>query len=318
MQKIAYNKPLLTYQQQVDLLKARGLAVSNEPAALALLERVGYYRLSAYLYPFRDLLPSGQANYPHEYRASTFQSGSTFGDASSLYWFDVGLRKVLGDGLRELELHLRAQLAYQIGQLSPFGHDDPQVVNTSTSKRLRNYSRWDSSFTKSVRNASRTDFVAHFLAKYQQQIPPIWMLVETLDLGGTTSLYSVLSRPLQNSIGRKFGVSQGSVLEDWLQNLREVRNITAHHGRLWNARLNWRLSATASVFPQLAGAPAQPKIYLSAALLLCLLESAGIAGNFKAQFVTLISQFPTPANMAVTPENDMGFPVGWKTLPLWT
>lgn len=317
MRKVAYKKPFLTYQQQLDLLKSRGLLVPDEPQALAMLERVGYYRLSAYLYPFRQLLPPGVPAFPHEYRSSVFQAGSTFSDATNLYWFDSGLRRVVAEGLQILELHLRGQLAYQIGQQAPFGHDDPTVLDTSTSKRLRNYTRWDSSFTKSVRSSSRTDFVAHFLAKYDEQIPPIWMLVETLDFGGLTSLYSVLDRGLQNSISRIYGVTQGSLLEDWLQNMREVRNITAHHGRLWNARLNWRLSKTQTIFPGLAGAPSVPKIYMSLALLLCLLDSAGLSNTFRAQVVAVMDRFPTPSNGAVSPEQDMGFPLGWRNLPMW-
>jgi abortive infection bacteriophage resistance protein len=48
-----YNKPHLSFQQQLELLKARGLEVTDDVAALAYLSRIGYYRLSAYWYPLR-------------------------------------------------------------------------------------------------------------------------------------------------------------------------------------------------------------------------------------------------------------------------
>jgi abortive infection bacteriophage resistance protein len=49
----AYARPWKSFADQLELLKARGLHVHDEERALAWLQRVGYYRLSAYWYPFR-------------------------------------------------------------------------------------------------------------------------------------------------------------------------------------------------------------------------------------------------------------------------
>ncbi len=49
-----YQKPFLRFAEQLQLLKARGLRVSDETTAMDYLRRIGYYRLSAYWYPFRD------------------------------------------------------------------------------------------------------------------------------------------------------------------------------------------------------------------------------------------------------------------------
>lgn len=57
-----YNKPHLPIKQQLNLLKARGLEVSNDNAALVYLTRIGYYRLSAYWYPLRLPLISQDPN----------------------------------------------------------------------------------------------------------------------------------------------------------------------------------------------------------------------------------------------------------------
>lgn len=319
--KLNYQKQHLSYQDQVLLLKQRGLSIADEAAAQAFLERVGYYRLSAYLYPFRSLIPQGSATpYDFEYRSSSFVAGSKFEDATRLYWFDVGLRDILASALRELELHLRALLAHYVSAQEPFGHNDPAVIDTSTTKRLQNYARWDSAFTKAIRQSGRTDFMKHFTSKYKQPIPPLWMLVETLDFGGLTSLYSVINQQLQNQISNRFGIAQGSLLEDWLQNLREVRNVTAHHGRLWNARLNWKVGNPQLAHADLAHAQhlAAQKVYVSAALLFVLLRSAGIGTAHQEKFTALMKKFPTPANGVVTPQMDMGFPSHWDSLPLWT
>jgi hypothetical protein len=54
---LGYNKPLLTFEDQLELLKSRGLEVANDTLALEYLHRFGYYRFSGYWYPLRKLLP---------------------------------------------------------------------------------------------------------------------------------------------------------------------------------------------------------------------------------------------------------------------
>lgn len=51
MSKIPFNKPPLTYSQQLQKLKERGLIINNEKKTLHILESVSYYRLSGYWYP---------------------------------------------------------------------------------------------------------------------------------------------------------------------------------------------------------------------------------------------------------------------------
>ncbi|RYZ89131.1 MAG: abortive phage infection protein [Proteobacteria bacterium] len=53
----AYGKPYLTVKKQLELLKSRGMIVDDDALALQCLERNGYYRLSAYWYPFRVIAP---------------------------------------------------------------------------------------------------------------------------------------------------------------------------------------------------------------------------------------------------------------------
>jgi len=159
----------------------------------------------------------------------------------------------------------------------------------------------------------------HFTAKYTQQTPPIWMLVETLDFGGLTSLYSVMNQGLQSQLSSGFGVAQGSLFEDWLQNLRDVRNTAAHHSRLWNARLNFSIGSASRIHPDLKHLQNLPghKVYSSLALLQYFFRSAGIQSQFPAQVKSLMAKFPSPQNGAVSIEKDMGFPVAWTALPLW-
>jgi abortive infection bacteriophage resistance protein len=75
-----YGKPALVYADQLALLISRNLACSDPVRALEWLQRMGYFRLSAYFLPFRD---PGTDN---------FRAGVTLDDIVNLYKFDCGLR----------------------------------------------------------------------------------------------------------------------------------------------------------------------------------------------------------------------------------
>ena len=94
-----YNKPPLTIKDQINLLKSRGLSISDESAAEAFLSRVSYYRFSAYLLPFQ--LKDG---------SHTFKPNSTFEKAYKTYLFDRELRHIVFNAIEKIEIALRARL----------------------------------------------------------------------------------------------------------------------------------------------------------------------------------------------------------------
>ena len=75
-----YNKPYLTFEQQLELLKSCGLEVTNDSTALEYLRRLGYYRLSGYWYPCRKLLPltERQSKLVRPQRSDEFMPGAKF------------------------------------------------------------------------------------------------------------------------------------------------------------------------------------------------------------------------------------------------
>jgi abortive infection bacteriophage resistance protein len=68
MSKVSFNKPALTYQQQVAQLLQRGLIIDNVERVSHLLESISYYRLSGYWYP---LLAADKSNH-------IFKEGANF------------------------------------------------------------------------------------------------------------------------------------------------------------------------------------------------------------------------------------------------
>lgn len=68
----------MTETDLVALLESRGLIISDETKAVRYLESIGYYRLSAYMYPFLKVPKES-----HQYKEET-----TFQQVLNLYRFD--------------------------------------------------------------------------------------------------------------------------------------------------------------------------------------------------------------------------------------
>jgi abortive infection bacteriophage resistance protein len=122
MNKAAYTKPFLTFDQQLDLVEARGLNVQDRDLAIANLRRLGYYRLSGYWYPFRQrrLGHIEGTDVPEDH----FVSGIWFEDIVAICDFDRDLRNIILSATEPFELALRVAVAQQVGVSSPFSYLD--------------------------------------------------------------------------------------------------------------------------------------------------------------------------------------------------
>ncbi len=217
-----YSKPALTFDDQIALLQSRGMDIADVEAARRVLIAVSYYRLSAYAYPFRQ----------HDDRNS-FQPGTTFERIVQLYEFDRRLRLVLLDAIERVEVALRTRITYEFAHRhGPFGHHDP----TKFEPWFR-HDEWLSRLDKEV-DQSKETFVQHYRGKYDG-FPrvPLWMATEVMSFGALTLLYKGCQRDLRAEIAAVFGCHE-SVLATWLLCVSYVRNLCAHHCRVWNRDLS--------------------------------------------------------------------------------
>lgn len=114
-----YKKPYLTFKQQLELLKMRGLEVTGDSTALKYLNQLGYYRLSGYWYSFRRLISSKQAR---PQRKDEFMPGAKFHDAVALYVFDKKLKLLVLDAIERIEVSFRVDIAYLLGRKDRFAY----------------------------------------------------------------------------------------------------------------------------------------------------------------------------------------------------
>jgi abortive infection bacteriophage resistance protein len=217
-----YKKPPLTYAQQVALLQSRGLTVKSVGDALKFLRQVNYYRFSAYCIPFQK-------------PRNVFSPGSTFEKIVELYRLDEELRNALLAMLSPVEVFLRTRIVYELShEKGAFAHYDPTIFWDQAQHK-----EWVASLEQEVTRGKET-FLEHYKTKYNG-FPrlPLWMACETMSLGTLSLLYGNLSLTYQSQMCSIFEV-RAKVFATWMHVITYLRNICAHHSRLWNRELSIR------------------------------------------------------------------------------
>lgn len=239
-----YNRPWKSFDEQLDLLKSRGMVVTDDAAALDYLQRIGYYRLSAYWYPYRqfEVIQDGDTGKLSTKATDQFHQDTQFLDAVNLYLFDKQLRLLLVDALERIEIALRVDLSYTLGRKSPFAHIEKSHFHPSFAGRpfrrgssQSRFDAWQEKYRGLVAR-SKEDFVRHYHETHGDELP-IWVAVEVLDFGAISQLFGMLNVSDQETIAKRYGVADWKVFGSWLFSLSYLRNLVAHHSRLWNRNI---------------------------------------------------------------------------------
>lgn len=298
-----YTKPALTYEQQVALLKERGLEIASDQIALHWLERIGYYRLSAYFIPFKE---PGQ---------DKFIAGATFQKVLDLYQFDARLRLLVMQAIDMIEVSVRAALTYRLGHdLGPFGYTiagsfSAFVPSSGAGIPAEGFDHNDFiAKLKKEMSSSKEDFVAHYVGKYTSEtFMPIWMATELLTFGTISKMAAEVPKATRKKLARAYQISQSQYVS-WLRCLAYVRNVCAHHGRLWNRELS--LSPEVLKEWNLPNGSA-PRLYGVCLVLHHMLSHIAPTFQWKEGLETLLSQYPGVDRRA------MRVPEDWTTLFPW-
>jgi abortive infection bacteriophage resistance protein len=121
---MAYAKPYLPISNQLALIKGRGMGISDDALAQAYLNKIGYYRLSGYWYPYRKThMSNGVITV-----LDVFRVGTKFSEVVDLYVFDKKLRLLMMDVIERIEIALRVQITLQLGKLGAHAHRDPSAL----------------------------------------------------------------------------------------------------------------------------------------------------------------------------------------------
>jgi abortive infection bacteriophage resistance protein len=245
-----YQKPWKSFEDLLDQLIARGMTVTDRSLALENLSKIGYYRLSGYWYAFRErtgelvLLDAGRK--PARVKstklaADEFKPGASFQNAVDLYVFDKKLRGLVMDALERIEIALRVDITHTLSAMDPCAYARVDLLHGDFSGKINpktgisRHKEWLTRHDQLV-SRSREDSIQHHKINYGPT-PPMWIAAEIWDFGTMSTLFGGMREAEQNAISTKYGISNGRVFASWLRSLNYLRNVCAHHSRLWNRNI---------------------------------------------------------------------------------
>ena len=225
-QKKPYNKPPLSIDGQITLLKERGLIVLDEDQLKYYLRNISYYHLSIYFKFYQS--------------DNKFLDGTTFEDVLRVYTFDNKLRFLLLELLERIEKSFKCRIAYELSLPNSASHCH---LNEDIFKSRDLYDEMQQIFIDEFAKSKEVS-IDHYKQTYSDPvIPPVWMMVEILSFGLCVKFTKALKRQYKNSVARTFGADEQFVL-NWLHCLSALRNNCAHHSRLWNRDLTFIINTS--------------------------------------------------------------------------
>ena len=327
---MVFNKPAITPEQQLALLEDRGLNILDRPRALAFLQSVSFFRLTPYMRPF-------QVNARHN-----FIAGTGFRQLTEIYDFDRRLRLLVMDAIERAEVAIRGHISNHMGtrygshwylDAMHFKKRDQHnrllgEVRRKQENELQGYHRECGRIDKLNTSSERKDklklkrqqesYARHYALSYQApELMPNWAMVEEITLGTLSHIYKNLSKDSDKKhIARGLGL-EAPLLELWLHTLTTVRNICAHHSRLWNRELGIKPAVPRSkrvVWPNYLQY-GTTSLHTRAAVILPILQhfmtQCAPHASWKQRLTELFDIFPN------TPLAPMGLPNNWQQDPFW-
>lgn len=295
------------------------MIITDQPRAENYLRRIGYYRLSAYWYPFRrstvtqDAQGRAQASVHDDFKPDT-----DFPSVLALYVFDKKLRLLLLDALERIEIALRTDVALLLGHKDPWAHRDPSRLHGNFAKKAHwrtgttAHAEWLARLDK-IAGRSMDEFAQHFRRKYPASPLPIWMAVELLEFGMLSRFIEGMTVADQDTLARKYGLPRRELLTSWVRTLTFVRNVCAHHGRLWNRSLiDQPKPPMKGEIPDLdhlaSDRFAQERLYAAVAIVRFMLRIINPTSGWADRLRTHLGTFPASPHLTF---GSTGFPANW-------
>lgn len=303
------NQKPRTIEEQILRLKNLGMGFYNIDTAKSYLSRVSYFRLK---YFWNDLIDKVSGD---------FKEDTYFEHIIERYEFDRSLRQILFKAIETLEVGLRSKIIsilsnstgtglwYLDDKLFEYSNYHTELVldlkyefGRSTDPFARNFIRESSNWDDSSFNGDN---------------PDAWMILETTTFGTLSKLYKNLKKqsPLQSVIAKEFGLYSSNDLSSWLESISVLRNVVAHHSRIWyrifakrpanikNHRDEWLAQEMTDNQSKRAFGVISCLLYLCNAL--------NPNNTLKREIKSLFNSHPN------IPINMLGFTKNWEKEPLW-
>lgn len=211
-------KEFKTIDEQIDILKDRGLTIPDEAKAKEFLLRNNYYRVSGYSLTLRS----------HD----IFYKSATFDSIVEIYSFDQELRHILLRHLENIEVMLKSFYSYEFSRrYGPAGYLEPSHF-TDEQKYCEIIKKAE---IQKENRLPHEPFLQHFVNDLNDDMP-LWAYVDLLTISDISFLYRISDRDIQNAVAKSFGLDARGydLLGSFIHSMTIIRNLCAHGIRLYN------------------------------------------------------------------------------------
>ena len=216
------NKRFKTLDEQIEILRHKGLIINDEEYARNILVRENYFFLNGY----RFLFMKGINN-------KTYINGTTFEEMYSLFLFDREFRNIIFKYLLVIENNTKSVISYQLSK--KYGYKESDYLKPRNFDFIPEKARQINDLLKKMKrqvrvNGNQHSATKHYITNYGYI--PLWVLVKVLSFGLVSELFSVLKKEDRLSICDFFGI-EIDAYEAYLPILANYRNLCAHEDILF-------------------------------------------------------------------------------------
>lgn len=298
-----FEKGAILIEEQINLLKERGLEILPTDNAEHHLSHISYYRLGEYWHSMQS-----------DKSSHLFKPQSRFSDVIALYRFDSELRSLLFDVIEKIEISLRTKLIYHLSlEYDPWWFQNFNLFTDSRALVIILYNL-EEEITRTKDVTIKSHLKKH---KDDLRFPPSWKSLEQTSFGSLSKLYGNLKNTIQSKdiIAVEYGAVNHTYLPSWLQSIAQIRNYCAHHSRLWNKNL----PGTPKLLSKppckwINDVPNQnefQKLYIHLCVMKYLLNIIVPENEFTEKLQSILDKYPN-----VDP-NALGLKTNWDMEPLW-
>lgn len=295
-------KPARTIAEQLQLLKDRGMLFHFETEATHFLQNISYYRIKGYWWDMQ----SDRVN--HAFRPDTY-----FEDVIERYNFDRHLRLILFDAIERIEIALRTKLIYHLS----LSYGATWYLQNNLFVDTVNHAEHIAHLQKEF-EYSQEVFVKDHRRKHPNTNAEAWKIMEIASMGTLSKFFKNINHqlPEKSFIAKEMGLNLHNELSSWLEAIVYVRNIIAHHSRIWSRNMVKQpienINNPLGIWFNNALTPVQKKkpfLIISTMIYLC--NHITPNHHIKSKILKLIRDNPD------IPIYKLGFLNNWNKEPLW-
>ena len=214
------EKKATKIEDQIALLRSRGMTFGNEEKAKENLLDIGYYRLGFYWFPFETTFPRT------EKRDHVFKEGTLFENVIQLYYFDFDVRIIFLRYISRIEINFRTKLIYEVSNFwsdNPFWYVDPKCVKQDFLE--------SDDYEHALDVLDRETVIIRDQKRYHRDYAPAWKAIEFMSLGIVVQLINNLKDKdgiIRSRISKQFGIGSPNQFSNYMDAIRRLRNSCAH------------------------------------------------------------------------------------------